>query len=254
MSKVFVWITQSIMFSVPDYSATESFLNPRLGPWTVVLYLHRKPILEAVLKAAPFLQGDLLDVGCGNKPYEPVLNCSRHIGIDVPSSQHDRTKFDFTYDGTRFPFENAKFDSVLCTEVLEHSREPRQVVTEIARVLKPGGYALLAAPMFFHHHEEPYDFQRFTRYGMEELAAQAGLELVWIQPRGGAYAATLAAVYLGLSQALSRRPFVDVLLWLLWPMAVSVVWMDRKRLHPCHSLGWQMLVCKPTTGEGQIAA
>lgn len=243
------------MFSAPDYSAPQSFLNPRLGPWTVVLYLHRKPILDAVRQAAPVLRGDLLDVGCGNKPYASLLNCSRHVGIDVPSSPHDQASFDFTYDGTQFPFENETFQSVLCTEVLEHSRQPRRLVSEIARILKPGGHALLAAPMFFHHHEEPYDFQRFTQYGMEELAAQAGLETVWIEPRGGTYVTTLAAVYLGLGQVLSRRPFIDVLLWLLWPVAAGVVWIDRKRLHACHSLGWQMLVRKPAAGgKGEVAA
>jgi ubiquinone/menaquinone biosynthesis C-methylase UbiE len=66
------------------------------------------------------------------------------------------------YDGVVLLFGDAEFDSALYTEVLEHCRDPQRVVQETWRVLKPGGYALVTVPMVIHHHEEPWDFQRFT--------------------------------------------------------------------------------------------
>lgn len=236
---------QRLMFSPPDYSAPENFLRPRLGPWTVLLYLHRKPILDAVLEAAPNLKGMLLDVGCGNKPYRTILNCEKHVGVDVASSPHDNAHFDYTYDGLTLGFDEATFDSVMCTEVLEHCKDPRRLMREISRVLRPGGHALVTVPFFIHHHEEPHDFQRFTRYGMEELAAQAGLTVVWLKPRGGVYSTFIAALYLALSQTLSRRPFIDLLLWTLWPFTALGIKLERFRIRSAvMSLGWQMLLTK----------
>jgi len=233
------------MYSPPDYSASENFLNPRLRPWTVFLYLHRKPILDAVKEAAPLLRGRLLDVGCGNKPYASILQCGEHVGVDVASSPHHRERMDKIYDGRSLPFSDSEFDSLLCSEVLEHCQDPQLVVREMARVLKPGGHALLTVPMVFHHHEEPWDFQRFTRYGMEHLARQAGLNVVWLKPRGGMYGTALAQVYCAVGYTLSRRPFIDVLLWMMWPISLIIFQWDKRRKNtPVMSLGWQMLVSK----------
>ena len=218
---------------------------PRLGPWTVFIYLHRQPILAAVKDAAPLLLGRLLDVGCGNKPYASLLQCAEHVGVDVASSPHRREQMDKIYDGQTLPFGSGEFDSILCTEVLEHCPDPQHVVREIQRVLRPGGQVLITVPMVFHHHEEPWDFQRFTRYGMEQLAVQAGLKVIWIQPRGGIYSVALASIYCALSFTLSRRPFIDVLLWILWPIALFVLWFERWKKCPATiSLGWQMLAKK----------
>ena len=233
------------MFSPPDYSAPESFLNPRRGPWTVVLSLHRRPILEAVQAAAPLLKGRLLDVGCGSKPYASILQCDQHVGVDIASSPHDRNRFDHTYDGNLLPFENEEFDSVLCTEVLEHCSQPFTLMEEIGRVLKRGGYVLVTVPMVFHHHEEPHDFQRFTKYGVEELAKRGGLEIGWIRPRGGLFSATIALVYTMVGYTLSRRPFSDLVYWLLWPFAEIVLRLEKSGMSSkVLSLGWQMLARK----------
>lgn len=152
---------------------------------------------------------------------------------------------DKIYDGQTLPFGDGEFDSVLCTEVLEHCLNPQQVMREMARVLRPGGHALITVPMVIHHHEEPWDFQRFTRYGMEQLAAQAQLKVLWIQSRGGIYTVALATFYCALGFTLSRRPFIDILLWVLWPVALLVLWYEHWRNRPIiMSLGWQMLVQK----------
>jgi SAM-dependent methyltransferase len=231
------------MFSPPDYSAPENFLNPRFGPWTVFLYLHRKPILDAVREAAPQLRGRLLDVGCGKKPYASLLNCTEHVGVDVENSPHPRDAMDKIYDGQTLPFADEEFDSLLCTEVLEHCRDPQRVMREMYRVLKPGGYALITVPMIFHHHEEPWDFQRFTHYGMEWLAKQANLRVLWIKPRGAVYSTTLAMLYTALSYSLSRRPFIDIALWGMWPFTVAMLTFDSFKKNPVTmSLGWQMFV------------
>jgi SAM-dependent methyltransferase len=191
------------------------------------------------------LTGRLLDVGCGTKPYAPILSFSEHVGVDVAGSPHALTAADRVYDGRTLPFGDAAFDSLLCTEVLEHCADPDRLAHEIGRVLKPGGHALIAVPMVLQHHEEPHDYQRFTRWGMERLASAAGAEIVWLRARGGVYSTALASVHLAVSTSLSRRPFADVARWALWPIAAAAVALDKRgRQPPAITLGWQMLMRK----------
>jgi SAM-dependent methyltransferase len=233
------------VFNPPDYSAPENFLSPRLGPWTIDLYLHRKPILDAVKEAEPVLSGRLLDVGCGRKPYASILHCDEHIGVDVENSPHRPEQMVTIYDGLTIPFSDCEFDSILCTEVLEHCKDPQRIVREMWRVLRPGGYALITAPMVIHHHEEPWDYQRFTRYGMEWMAMQAKFHVAWIKSRGGIYTTALVGLYGALGHTVSRRPFSDFLLWCMWPVSCVILRFERWKNRPVViSLGWQMLVRK----------
>ncbi len=192
------------------------------------------------------LKGRLLDVGCGNKPYATILNCDEHVGIDVGLSPHNQSRFDRVFDGLTIPFGDATFDSVLCTEVLEHAREPRKLATEIGRVLKPGGYAFWTVPFVFPHHEQPYDFHRFTRYGIEELATTAGLSIITIQNRGGVLALLAQQIDIAIGQLLSRRPFSDAVRWLAFPIMAFCLVLDRWRGRPdVLTPGWQLLLRKP---------
>ncbi len=125
-------------------------------------------------------RGRILDVGCGEKPFEvyrPAI-ATAWIGFDVP----ENSTADVQGYAEAMPFEAAAFDTIVCTEMLEHVPEPARIVGEIARVLKPGGYVILTTPLYFPIHEEPYDFFRFTPFGLRHLFEQAGLEIARIEP------------------------------------------------------------------------
>jgi SAM-dependent methyltransferase len=78
---------------------------------------------------------------------------------------------DVAADAERLPFPGDIFQRVECDAVLEHVRDPRQVMREIRRVLAPGGYAHLVTPFCHPFHEYPKDFRRFTIDGLKEIAA-----------------------------------------------------------------------------------
>lgn len=234
------------MFSPPAYSSPSSFIAPSLGPWSVFLWLHRQPILTSIKKAAPFLKGKLLDVGCGNKPYQELLDVTQYYGIDVTTSPHTKQQFDSFFDGQNIPFDDNSFDSVLCTEVLEHAIDEKKLMSEIIRVLKPGGYAFVTAPMFINHHEQPFDFRRLTFYGMKNLAESNEAEVIFIDHRGGYVEVLIAALYLAIGQRISKRPFSDILYWLLFPFIFLFLKLSRNRISEAQvvSVGWQMLIRK----------
>jgi ubiquinone/menaquinone biosynthesis C-methylase UbiE len=105
----------------------------------------------------------ILDVGSGGSSYGRYFPNRLSIDIDP------RRMPDIVGDAHNLPFQNESYDFVLCTEVIEHVKNPRQVVGEIARVLKPGGMVVLSTRFLFPIHDAPHDYWRFTEYGMREL-------------------------------------------------------------------------------------
>lgn len=114
------------------------------------------------------LGGDVLDLGCGSKPYQKFFGAgvNSYVGADVapgPAVDIQLTP------GEALPFPNASFDTVLCTQVLEHIRGIDALWQEITRVLRPGGHLVLTVPFLFHLHGEPHDYRRFTKFGLQEM-------------------------------------------------------------------------------------
>jgi ubiquinone/menaquinone biosynthesis C-methylase UbiE len=83
------------------------------------------------------------------------------------------------------PIKDGIFDAVLCTQVLEHLEWPRESVMEMYRVLKPGGKLYITLPMAQSEHQVPYDFFRYTSYGIESICKHAGFKEIKITPFGG---------------------------------------------------------------------
>lgn len=159
-------------------------------------YLVQKALVRHVREMVsrmvlPMGAGTILDVGCGNAPYGDLLPGWRRIGINIDASDASP---EVVGDGTCLPFRDACADAVLCTQVMEHVRDPFGLVRELARVLKPGGVLVLSGPMYWRLHEEPHDYWRFTRHGFLELARREGLEVVDLKDQGGG--AALVAVAL----------------------------------------------------------
>lgn len=109
------------------------------------------------------VRGRLLDIGCEQKPYGVFLHPSvEHVGIDL----FDGPKVDVIYDGKHIPFPDNSFDAILCTQVLEHAEDVEQVCNEMVRVLKPDGQLIITVPFIYCEHSAPYDFRRFSLYGI----------------------------------------------------------------------------------------
>jgi SAM-dependent methyltransferase len=149
-------------------------------------------LLEQLRSVAPQASGRLLDVGCGNKPYEHLFRpfISEYIGVEHEATFGETSASqaggpDVFYDGLNLPFEDAGFDTVLNVQVLEHTPEPQRLLEEMSRVLRPGGLMILNAPFSFRLHEEPHDYFRYTPHGLRAMCERAGLEVIDVRPQGG---------------------------------------------------------------------
>jgi SAM-dependent methyltransferase len=155
-----------------DPSILGIFINP--------FYFGRKAIIHNIKKYSNLVQGKTLDIGCGDKPYKNLFKQSTsYIGMDVEISGHSnaRKKADIYYDGLHFPFDDKSFDSAVCFEVLEHVFNPIQFLTEINRVLKNDGILLITIPFLWDEHEKPYDYARYTSFGLKHLFELHGFQI-----------------------------------------------------------------------------
>jgi SAM-dependent methyltransferase len=151
-----------------------------------VVDLQVRTIYDFLRHTVPLMEGAVLDVGCGESPYVHLLTGTAfYTGVDIA----DADKFGmigcdgtFGFDGETLPFPDASFDHVICTEVLEHARDPTALVAEMHRVMKGGGTLVATIPFSARVHYEPHDYQRFTFWGLKCLFA--GFKDVTIATRG----------------------------------------------------------------------
>lgn len=131
-------------------------------------YASIRPLWDELQAALTRARGRLLDLGCGNAPYRPWYES--HVN-EVVCADHppvsESTNVGCAADA--LPFVDSTFDTVLCTQVLEHVARPWVVASEIHRVLRPGGILILSCPQYWPDHETPYDFFRFTEFGLKSL-------------------------------------------------------------------------------------
>jgi SAM-dependent methyltransferase len=134
---------------------------------------------------ARYVQGAVIDLGCGIMPFrEMILPRARlYHGIDLAlKSPHMALVGDVQ---NLAMIASAQYDVALCLEVFEHLPEPAQAVAEMARLLKPGGIAILSAPHLSRIHEAPHDYFRFTEFGLRHLLESNGFVVIELARRGG---------------------------------------------------------------------
>jgi len=161
-------------------------LNSCETTYTDTYYLVLKYLFAALRTSATFAKGDLLDIGCGNKPYRSIFNVKRYLGCDIVQSS--QSEADFLCDSLKIAAVDESFDTVISTQVIEHVTEPQILCSEAFRLLRKGGIFIVSGPMYWHLHEEPYDFRRFTKHGFQYLLEKAGFEVIEILPNGGKWA------------------------------------------------------------------
>ncbi|MCU0433979.1 MAG: methyltransferase domain-containing protein [Bacteroidia bacterium] len=136
-----------------------------------------------------YARGRLGDVGCGDVPYYIFYKdiVSETICVDWGNSRLDISHLDFEADlneGLGF-LESNSFDTVLCSDVLEHIRKPELLFSEMIRILKPGGHLILTVPFLYWLHETPHDHHRYTEYKLKDFCATNNAEAVELFPYGG---------------------------------------------------------------------
>jgi SAM-dependent methyltransferase len=157
--------------SLKNIYQREKFHPTWLGIFVNPFYFARSHLDKAIQGLAIHIKGKLLDVGCGSKPYKNYFtNIESYTGLEIDSERsRKRNIADFYYDGNCFPFKDKTFDVLLCNQVIEHVFNPDFFLQEINRVLKPNGKLLLTVPFVWDEHEQPFDYARYSSFGLKFL-------------------------------------------------------------------------------------
>jgi SAM-dependent methyltransferase len=126
----------------------------------------------------------VLDAGAGDQIYRAVFVRHRYQAADFEKVDKPYAQSTYVCDLVNIPVEDGRFDAVVLSQVMEHLPEPAAVLAELNRVLKPGGRFFYSAPLYYEEHEIPYDFYRYTQYGVKHLLQKAGFtitEFRWLE-------------------------------------------------------------------------
>lgn len=214
--------------------------------------------------------GDLiLDAGAGNFRFRELIieKGYKYESQDFAQAFDQDTRGTHTYvcDIKNIPVEPERFDVVVCTQVLEHLPDPLAAIQELSRILKPGGELFLTTNFLFPIHGEPYDFFRFTNFGLEYLCKESGFTDIRIVARGGFFSlcakmlfdlptiVTFWLLYRGVNPHGPRNLkiksvflltiftpaifILDIFSTILALFAVNLDWIDRKKRF---TLGYQL--------------
>lgn len=119
----------------------------------------------------------VLDAGAGDAPYKGLFKHARYESADFEKADRIYAPSTYVCDLRSIPVEDCRFDFIIFNQVMEHLPEPKLVLCELLRVLKPGGKMIYTGPLFFEEHEQPYDYYRYTQFGLRYLFTAAGFEI-----------------------------------------------------------------------------
>ena len=172
-------------------------------------------------------EAKILDLGSGNDRRAPNV-----ITLEIEANSN----VDIVGDGHQLPFHDNVFDAIINEAVLEHVLEPKQIVDEIYRVLKPGGYVCAAVPFLQGFHASPHDYQRYTVPGFNHLFS------AFIKIESGACAGPTASLhwifreYVGLmlsfGNLLAAKIISLIIGWVTFPIIlIDYILMINKHSH-----------------------
>lgn len=199
-------------------------------------YLNALMLEASLAQCAQYVVGNLLDVGCGRKPYRSSYfsAATSYTGIDQSVTNADA---DIVGSALDLPFGDQTFDTVVGTEILEHVPDPLGALREMRRVLKTDGHLVLTTPMYWPRHEMPFDYLRFPYDGLLYFAEESGFTLVRMFNRGHAYA-FLGQVMQHALPVFIRTPLLRALINKFF------LWCDRRHQYDALTLGWTIVAVR----------
>lgn len=219
----------------------------KLNPY----YLHYVTFHNDLMKSiAKYSKGNLLDIGCGNKPYENefVGLIDKYVGSDIIQSNLD--KVDILCHANEIPLESETFETIFSTQTIEHVEDHKGLVKEAYRLLKKDGYFILSGPMYWPLHEKPYDFFRFTQYGFKYILEEQGFEIIEINANGGMWATAGQALIHAFKNSHSSNYSIRILksiytrLRVVYLINSVFLWLDKKNYNPVNTMNYVIVAKK----------
>lgn len=147
---------------------------------------------QRIIKVAPYLRGKILDYGCGIGSLSAICMPNYYVGVDIDGPSINIARM----NNPRFRFETVipdgeYFDSIALLAVIEHIKNPVDILSRVSVMLNPDGLIIITTPhpvadiihrlgaqiglfstLASEEHEKLIDLRR-----MDGIAAQAGFSI-----------------------------------------------------------------------------
>jgi SAM-dependent methyltransferase len=179
------------MAEAQDLKALLRGRSKRLREFVELAPLERVSIYRFVAEQAGLLPvgSRVIDIGAGEAPYRELFEDQRYVTLDREGTPHSGS-VDLHGSADSIPSRDESFDVVLCTQVLEHVPDPLLALREFRRVLCSDGLLIATVPFLWEEHETPFDYYRYTRYGVEHLLRETGFTDIEVTPRTDCFTTT----------------------------------------------------------------
>lgn len=216
----------------------DNFINIPFTVKNLDRYIVRISIFKALKNNLSKFSGRLLDAGCGKMPYREYIldnsNVHQYVGLDIESAKiYDKhVRPDVTWDGKLMPLQDAEFETVFATEVLEHCPDPEDFLNEVYRVLKPQGIFFFTVPFLWNLHEVPNDEYRYTPFSLERHLRNCKFSEISIHATGGWHASLAQLLGLWVRRAPINRVMRAILSVFFMPLIRLLMRLDTgKEIH-----------------------
>jgi SAM-dependent methyltransferase len=189
---------------------------------------------EQVKKRLGALSGTVYDLGCGTRPYEADImqSAEKYIGVDWTNTLHQQVADIMADLNDVLPIPDSVADNVVSFQVLEHLSEPQIALNQAFRILKNGGGIFISVPFQWHVHEEPWDFFRYTKYGLAHMLQKSGFSQIEVEAVSGFWTTWVLKLNYQLAKLIrGPRPARALIRLLLIPIWFTdqcfAAWLDK---------------------------
>ncbi len=148
----------------------------------MIIYQPDRHLLKNfVSKHAKAFNGAILDAGGGPIRYKHLFDhCQSFTTLDID----EKTKPDIVASVEDIPLKDSSYDGVICSQVLGDVWNIQQAISEMVRIVKPGGLILITESLFNEQHDEPHDYWRLTKFTWKKLLEEH-CKIEVLEERGG---------------------------------------------------------------------
>lgn len=183
----------------------------------------------------------LLDVGGGQEAqYRHILTSitKEYLNLEIKMGPY----VDIVGSVYKIPRSGSSVNAITLFMVLEHLKKPLEALKECRRVLASGGYLAATTVQYWHTHNHPSDYFRYTREALMYLCKEAGFRVIAIWSIGGPFLVIFHAIELNLSGV--WRTIFSIIFYRFFDLLDWLVFKHEDQREHSDSVGWSLIAKK----------